>query len=501
MAGSIENAKDWIMENVIVQTVSSEVIQFVNLKTYDYQGLEQSAIWFCVRRKQAMTDYNILNYGVKADGATNNRKAIQKAIDECTANGGGRVVVPSGKFLSGTLVLKSNVELYLESGAVLIGSIHQEDLIDFAKEFNDDNKDIGWEGGCFLCAFHEENISITGQGAIYGQGDKVFYDDNADEGFHECPLNLRTQLRPRTTFFEDIKNLVVKDITFKDAAFWTLHMAGCEHVIVNEIKILNDQRGANNDGIDPDTCKDVVISDCIIKAGDDAIVVKNSEPMAAKYGSCENIVISNCVLYSHDSALKIGTETFNAIRNVVLSNCVFRDCSRGVGIWVRDGATIEDIHIHHVSGNTKRYADCPEREFAPRWWGKGEPIFINATYRNANHKMPGKIRNITFDHIYMKCESSVYIAGEKDSRIKNISIHNINLTMEKQGTQPADFFDEQPSQRDVYPHAIPAVYSRCTDNLEIIGDIGYVEPYNKIDNKIYEIEDCSNVNISLKERA
>jgi len=447
-----------------------------------------------------MADYNILNYGAQPDGITNNSEVIQRAIDECTESGGGRVVIPAGNFLSGTLILKSNVDLHLESGAILTSSIRQEDMIDFARNFKDENEDVGWEGGCFLCAFHQENISITGLGTIYGQGDKIFYDDNSDGGFNECPLNIRTELRPRTTFFEDIKNLVVKDITFKDAAFWTLHMAGCEHVIVNGIKILNNQRGANNDGIDPDTCKDVVISNCIIKAGDDAIVVKNSEPMAAKYGSCENIVISNCVLYSHDSALKIGTETFNAIRNVILSDCVFRDCSRGVGIWARDGAIIENIHIHHISGNTKRYADCPERSFAPRWWGKGEPIFISSTYRNSKHKFPGKIRDITFDHIYMKCESSIFIAGEEDSRIKNISIQNINLSMEKQGTQPADIFDEQPSERNVYPHAIPVVYSRFTDNLEVDGSVKYVEPYNILDNRIYEIEDCSNVNISIKER-
>ena len=163
-----------------------------------------------------MADYNILTYGAKSDGTTNNREAIQKAIDECNASGGGRVIIQAGSFLSGTLILKSNVDLHLESGAFLISSIRPEDLIDFSKGFRDDNKDIGWEGGCFLCAFHEENISITGQGTIYGQGDKIFYDDNADGGFHECPLNIRIEARPRTTFFEDIKNLVVKDITFKN---------------------------------------------------------------------------------------------------------------------------------------------------------------------------------------------------------------------------------------------------------------------------------------------
>ena len=222
-------------------------------------------------------NYNIMAYGAVADGQTNCREAIQKAIDHCNENGGGRVVVPAGKYLSGTIILKSNVELHLENGAVLISSLKQEDIIDFARNVEDPNEDIGWEGGCFLCAFHEKNISITGEGTIYGQGDKVFYDDGADSDFHECPKNIKIEERPRTTFFEDVENLTVRGITFQDAAFWTLHMAGCRHVIVDGVRIFNDVRGANNDGIDPDTCQDVVITNCIVQAGDDAIVVKNSQ--------------------------------------------------------------------------------------------------------------------------------------------------------------------------------------------------------------------------------
>ena len=141
-------------------------------------------------------DYIITEFGAVADGVTNNQKAIQDAIDKCTVAGGGRVVVPSGHFLSGTIVLKSNVTLHLEEGSVLISSLNKEDIIDFARNVDDPNEDIGWEGGCFLCAFHEKNISITGAGIIYGQGDKVFYDDNADEGLHECPKNVRIEERP-----------------------------------------------------------------------------------------------------------------------------------------------------------------------------------------------------------------------------------------------------------------------------------------------------------------
>lgn len=444
-------------------------------------------------------DYQITEYGAIADGVTNNSQAIQKAVDACAAAGGGRVIVPTGKFLSGTIQLKSHVTLYLEKGVELISSLRKEDILDFFgdSEFEDPSEATGWEGGCFLYALHEKDISILGEGTIYGQGDQVFYDDGADGGLGECPKNVRMADRPRTTYFEDVENLTVRGITFRDAAFWTLHMAGCRHVLVDGIRILNDQRGANNDGIDPDTCQDVVISNCIIKSGDDAIVVKNSVPMAKKYGSCENVVIRGCVLYSHDSALKIGTETGCAIRHVILSDCVFRECSRGVGIWVRDGAVIEDIHVHHVTGNTRRYADCPQREFAPRWWGKGEPIFLSATPRKQGGH-PGVIRKITFDHISMTAESSLFIAGEEDSVIEDVTVEHLDLTLRQQGSHKPGLFDEQPSERDVYPHDIPAVYIRSAKGVAIRGKVRREGIYK--DYPLCQMEQTEEIELTVRER-
>ena len=123
--------------------------------------------------------------------------------------------------------------------------------------------------------------------------------------------------------------------------------------------ILNDDRGANNDGIDPDCCQDVVISNCIVRTGDDAIVVKSTGPMSRRYGASENVAITGCILHSRDSALKIGTETHGVIRNVTLSDCVIDDCSRAVGVWVRDGGTVEDIHVHHLTGCTPAATPTP----------------------------------------------------------------------------------------------------------------------------------------------
>ena len=115
-------------------------------------------------------DYRIKHYVPVADGTTNNRAAIQAAVDACTVAGGGRVIVPTGQFLSGTIVLKSNVTLYLEGGTELISSLRKEDILDFfgSSEFEDPSEATGWEGGDFLCTLHEHDISILGEGTIYG---------------------------------------------------------------------------------------------------------------------------------------------------------------------------------------------------------------------------------------------------------------------------------------------------------------------------------------------
>ena len=294
---------------------------------------------------------------------------------------------------------------------------------------------------------------------------------------------------------------MVKDVTLKDAAFWTLHMAGCRHVRISNIMILNDDRGANNDGIDPDCCQDVVISDCIVRTGDDAIVLKTTKPMARRYGPCENVTITNCVLHSRDSALKIGTETHGVIRNVILSDCVVEDCSRGIGVWVRDGGVVENIHIHHLTGAVRRYADRYAIPGAPGWWGKGEPVFVSATRRQGKpDSFPGVIRNVSFDHICLKCESCVFLAGEEDCMIENVRLSDLDLTLEKQGTQPGGLFDEQPSARHIYPHRIPALYARSVDGLRLrdssVRFVGENEPW---DGTLTELENCRRAHVAWEE--
>ncbi len=413
--------------------------------------------------------FNIVDFGADGSGKKNSGKAIQQAIDAC-GKSGGRVYVPAGRFLSGFLRLRSDVELYLEQGAVLVS-------------------DLDAEEDYFLYANHEKNITISGSGQIDGQGSLRFVDDGADGAFHECPLNVSGK-RPRTSYFEDVENLTVKGITFFDAAFWTLHMAGCRNVLVDGIRILNNDRGPNNDGIDPDCCRNVAIQNCIIESGDDCIVVKATRESSKKYGGCENIVIRGCVLHSRDSALKIGTETWGDIRGIIFSDCIVKDCSRGIGIWSRDGGKISDIHIHHIIGNTRRYADCPQRAFAPRWWGKGEPLFLSATKRRGSEQLPGKIENVFIDHIDFVSESCIFIAGESGATIEQIQIREVLIRWKKQSLHTPDVFDEQPSEREVYKHEIPCVYGRYARHVLIRGQLEVGKELGSVIRKKKITEEC-----------
>ena len=185
-----------------------------------------------------MQEYWITEYGAVADGVTNCAAAIQAAVDAAAQAGGGRVMVPAGRFLSGSVMLRSHVELHLCSGAVLQSSLRPEDIRPFRHADADDAMD-GWNGGFFLGACGGQDITISGSGVIDGQGRRVFFDRNEDNGFGECP-KAAAAFRPRMILLEDITDLTIRDVTLRDAAFWTLHMAGCRRVRIRDIRILND---------------------------------------------------------------------------------------------------------------------------------------------------------------------------------------------------------------------------------------------------------------------
>ena len=442
--------------------------------------------------------YCITDYGAVADGVTNNRAAIQAALDACSKTG-GKVVIPAGQFLSGSLRLYSHTQLELAQGAVLIASHSQEDMIDFAAEDSgkaDDGMD-GARGGCFLYACHAEDITICGAGKIDSGGRYTYYDDDGDGGFHEAPLAVKG-FRPRTSYLEDVDGLTVRGITFYDSCFWTLHMAGCRNVLVEGIRILNNDRGPNNDGIDPDGCRNVIIRNCIVSTGDDAIVLKVTRPVAVKYGPCENITISGCVLHSRDSALKIGTETWGDIRDVVFSDCVIDRCSRAAGIWVRDGGCVERVMIHHLTGSTRRYAEHFRNGKPTGWWGKGEALFLSAVHREGEARRPGIIRRISADHLRLDAELGYFLAADTDGVIEDVSITQSDLFLKRQSGHVPEYYDEQPSAYGVYAHELSWLYGRGVSRLKVEGRVAF-DPFMKEHIRSAPLlENCQETSIAME---
>ena len=401
--------------------------------------------------------YDISNYGAAGDGAADDTKAIQKAIDACHENGGGQVFCPHGTYKCSSLHLKSNVDLHLERGCTIIGNHSMS------------RSDRGYRA--LIEAKDACNISISGFGCIDGRSDLVFYDDEQDP-LHEAPLDYpHNAFRPCTSFFENVENINISDITIRNSVFWTLHFAGCRYVIVKGVKILNNTRVNENDGIDPDCCKNVLISDCIITCGDDPVAIKTTKEMAEKYGSSENIAISNCIFKTKSAAIKIGTETWADIKNVNVSNCVIEECGRAVAIWVRDGATVENVSLSNVKAMCRAYNACNDNKHLgagyPFWWGKGEAVYISNTVRNSESKYSGNIKDISFDKLSVESESCVFLCGAEFGKIENIKITNSDFKLKKIGSQNPGMFDFRPSPYNTQAHRIPGIYANMLKNFDV----------------------------------
>ncbi|TVY08107.1 glycoside hydrolase family 28 protein [Paenibacillus cremeus] len=412
--------------------------------------------------------FNIIDFGAVGDAVTLNTHSIQAAIDACTETGGGTVLVPQGEFLTGTIMLKSNVELHLAATARIISSMEEQDF--------DPDVNIGRRG--LICARHANNISVTGLGTIDGQGPRFLEEDDFQGDHVLLPLQ---EFRPKLVDLEGCFDVLFRDVTLWRASSWCLHMTGCQRVNVQSIKILGQLRGPNNDGIDPDSCRDVHISDCHIEAGDDCIVLKTTDYGAVAYGACENITVTNCTMISRSCALKIGTETFADIRNVVFQNCVIRNSNRGMGVWSRNGGTIENILFQNIIVETRLFSDEFEQTRKRKWWGKGEPIFVTAEPRRETHLgKPGPIRNIRFDQILAEGENAVYLEGSEDCIIEGIAIRNLKYTMKQRSPYPGGVFDTNPTARGVFPHPTPALFCRYGKNISLYDiEIEWSAPLNK----------------------
>lgn len=438
--------------------------------------------------------YNVIDYGAIGDGTANDGAAIQAAIDSCASAGGGRVLFPGGKtYRSGSVVLRSCVELHLEMGAILKGSDELEDYnlfgggqtapaeIDVPTYENCDY--TGMPSLFFLYARNCDNISITGFGKIDGN-EEIFYGK-------VTPWHIDGSFYPRVPllFFENISHLTLHQVTLAGSAFWTTHLVGCRDVLIDGIRILNNLKLANCDGIDPDHCSNVRITNCHIETADDCIVFKNTEN-AKHYGPCENILVSGCTLISTSAAIKFGTESESPFRNIIVENCSISHTNRGISLQLRDGGCIENVTFHNLNIETRMFSK-------EHWWGEAEPIAITAVKRKSDTDV-GYIRNIRFHNINCSGENGILIYGDESINISGITFDHITLHLEEKTRWPKEYHDLRPNAgNQIIKSSLNVLFARYAEDIHFSDmKLSITPEMKKHMVRSYDIADCRNVNIN-----
>jgi polygalacturonase len=350
---------------------------------------------------------DIMTQGARQDRADNSA-AIQAAIDEAAARGGGTVRVPPGEWTTGTVELKTNVTLVLEPGAVLRGS---PDIAHYPPNphlFNpQDHKDL--QPHHLIHARNARNIRITGGGTIDGNGPAFWHPQEKPDVFH-----VEIEQRPCPMLhFDGCENLVVDDVTIADSPGWTLHLHEVSGARLSGVRMRNNLYGPNTDGFDITDCKRVRISDCDLVCGDDAIVLKSLG------GVNEDIAVTNCTLHTNCSALKLGAqEALGTIRRVVFSNCTVRNSTRGVSLYNVAGGLFEDVAVSNV------VMECDN----------GIPFVCPIHIDGSNHFKPerivertGRIRNVSIENVLCRSDARILLTAKEFGAVENIRLSGIQM--------------------------------------------------------------------------
>ncbi len=420
--------------------------------------------------------FNVLDYNADPTGMALSTSGIQSAIDECTSQGGGTVIIPAGIYLTGPIQLKSNVRLYTERNCLVI----------FSPDLNlYEIYDTWFEGiptkRCTspINAFNAENIAITGHGSFNGNGDwwrplkknkmapgqwkqhlkkggvvtekEVWYPDSAsilaqtyceDQNvpvIHDSALwvKVKSFLRPVMIHFVGCKNILLEGVTFENSPAWNIHPMCCENLILRDLNVRNPWYSQNGDGVDVESCKNVVISHCSFDVGDDAICMKSgkNKPGRERGIPTENVIVDDCTVYHGHGGFVCGSEMSGGIKNIEVRNNLY--IGTDVGLRFKStrgrGGVVENIFIRDINMvnipnegllfdlfyGGKGAGEETEEELAAR---------MNADAPEISEETPA-FRNIVIENVTgTNLKRAIYFNGLPEQKIENVTLRNIVMS-------------------------------------------------------------------------
>jgi hypothetical protein len=420
---------------------------------------------------------NVRMFGAKGDGVTLDTAAITAAIGACAKQGGGTVYVPPGRYVIGTVQLASHIHLLLDSGAALVGSHDVRNYLasppfGFARDYG---VNITGEGTLLgmLIAKNAEDISIDGDGEIDGEGDAFMgmevshggndYDAQRTRNPEKFQAAMTTveygpvepDHRPGTLIvFFHCKNVRLHGITLRQAPNWTLNLLDVQGASISDLRILNDPRVPNNDGIDCMGCRDVEITNCHIDTGDDGFAIVNSE----------RVNVSNCSISSRSAAIRLESTKLSTFTGLSM------DTNRGIAVFANRYPPGEDLSTDNVI-----FSDITIRThlIPGGWWGKAEPIYIAVQSCTPGEACPVRVRHVVFNDITAEAESGALLLGAVGSPITDVVLKGVHLHMIPPPSELSEsvggnldlrWTSLTPSE-GIFKSDIPAIYAKQVNGL------------------------------------
>lgn len=368
---------------------------------------------------------NILDYKDLSVNGTDWTAAFAKAVADIKEAGSGTLTVPAGVYKTASITLTSNMTLDLQEGSEL----------SFFDDF--DRYEIIWgsfEGVMcdmykpFVYAKDEVSVTISGTGVINGNGEKWW----------KALLNRElSYMRPRLVYFEKCSDIEIRDVTVTNSPCWTIHPFWCDDVSVIGVKVKNPAISPNTDGINPDSCHNVLIKDCKIDVGDDCIAIKSGVEQNPDLRSCENILIEGCEMVHGHGGVVLGSESSGGIAHVTVKNCRFEDTDRGIRYKTRRrrGGHVYDINFEDI---IMKHVMCPFVFNMYYFCGKlgKEPWVSDPNPAPVDEGTPSladlKIHNV---HVYDATSCAGIFAGLPEQKVSGVSFKNCSVSM-KQGEKP-----------------------------------------------------------------